>query len=241
MTLQESVGSIRSPKRSSQRYDHNKAYSPRSPRSDSRRDTKFFPLQRDRTTSATSYQDQKWTSRQCPGKKFTKLNTDKATILVVLKTEPDFRPPRPMKPGRLPSSRYCEYHEDTGHTTEQCYQLSNLIESKLRKGHLVHFAETATQTRQENIRDDDRVIDVIFGGHASGGLSNNSRKSYAREIFNINLDITKRPRSNPSPIISFSDEDFPPGIIGGHQDALVITTKVGTDTVKKFLLTIEVQ
>lgn len=41
---------------------------------------------------------------------------------------------------------------------------------------------------------------------------------------------------NPSPIISFSDEDFSPGIIKGHQDALVIKTKVGTNTVKKILV-----
>lgn len=54
-------------------------------------------------------------------KKFIKLHMDKSTIPTLFKTEPDFQPPRPIKPGRPPSSRYYEYHEDTCHNTEQCY------------------------------------------------------------------------------------------------------------------------
>lgn len=141
-----------------------------------------------------------------------------------------------MKHGRPPSSRYCEYHEDTGHTTEQCFQLSNLIESKIRKGKLVHFTDSDAPIPREIQRDDDRIIDVIFGGVAAGGSSNNSRKSYAMEVFNINLEAIKRQRLNPSPVITFSDEDFSPRMIENHQDALVITKKVGAHTVKKILI-----
>lgn len=54
-------------------------------------------------------------------------------------------------------------------------------------------------------------------------VSNNSRKSYAMEIFNINPDISKKPRSIPSSIITFSD-------------ALVIIAKVGTNSVKNILI-----
>ncbi|XP_074327673.1 uncharacterized protein LOC141665583 [Apium graveolens] len=120
-----------------------------------------------------------------------------------------------------------------GHITEQCYQLSNLIESKIRKGHFVHYIEGHGQTHQ---RQDDRVVDVIFGGYAAGGMSNNSRKSYAREVCNINPQCPKRHKPSPSLIISFSDEDYAPNIIRGHQDALVITAKIGTNTVKKIFV-----
>lgn len=138
-----------------------------------------------------------------------------------------------MKPGRPPSSCFCEYHEDTGHTTEQCFHLSNLIEHKIRRGQLVHFTDTDAPISMETQHEDNRVIDVIFGGISAGGSSNNSRKSYPREIFNINPEAAKRPRTNPTPIISFSDEDYTPGMIENHQDALVITAKVGSHTVKK--------
>ncbi|XP_074354344.1 uncharacterized protein LOC141693224 [Apium graveolens] len=141
-----------------------------------------------------------------------------------------------MKPGRPPSSRYCEYHEDTGHTTEQCFQLSNLIEGKIRRGQLVHYVQHDDEPRRQHRGENDRVIDVIFGGVAAGGLSHNSRKIYAREVFNVNPSTAKRPRVNPSLVISFSDDDYRPGLIEGHQDALVITTRVGNNTVKKMLV-----
>lgn len=240
MTLQEVVGSIQSPRRSSQRYDMNRTHSPRTPKRDTRRDSKYSPQrssrERERSGNVRPRPETRWQPRPRPEKEHTKLNADKATVLAVLKTEPDYRPPRPMKPGRPPSSRYCEYHEDTGHTTEQCFQLSNLIESKIRRGKLVHFTENDAPIPREGQRDDDRVIDVIFGGIASGGSSNNSRKSYVREILNINPEAVKRPRANPSPIISFPDEDYSPGMIENHQDALVITTKVGAHVVKKILI-----
>ncbi|XP_074327512.1 uncharacterized protein LOC141665426 [Apium graveolens] len=141
-----------------------------------------------------------------------------------------------MKAGRPPSSRYCEYHEDTGHTIEQCFQLSNLIEGKIRRGQLVHYVQQEDNTRHHHRDQEDRVIDVIFGGAASGEFSHNSRKTYAREVFNINPLTVKRPRANPTPVISFSDDDYHPGLIEGHQDALVITTRVGNITVKKMLV-----
>ncbi|XP_074352624.1 uncharacterized protein LOC141691765 [Apium graveolens] len=158
------------------------------------------------------------------------------TILAVLKTESDYRPPRPMKPSRPPNSRYYDYHEDTGHTTEQCFQLSNLTEGKIRRGQLVHYLQREDSPRRHRRDEEDRVIDVIFGSIAAGGLSHNSQKIYAREVFNVNPPTTKRPRANPSPVISFSDDNYRPGLIEGHQDALVITTRVGNNTVKKMLV-----
>ncbi|XP_074346515.1 uncharacterized protein LOC141685306 [Apium graveolens] len=141
-----------------------------------------------------------------------------------------------MKAGRPPSSRYCEYHEDTGHTTEQCFELSNLIEGKIRRGQLVHYVQQEDNPRRHHRDQEDRVIDVIFGGAAFGGFCHNSRKMYAREVFNVNPSTVKRPRANPTPIISFSDDEYHSGLIEGHQDALVIITRVGNNTMKKMLV-----
>lgn len=47
---------------------------------------------------------------------------------------------------------------------------------------------------------------------------------------------TNRQRRNPSPVIYFTDDDFREGLLENHQDALVITAKVGTNTVKKILV-----
>lgn len=66
-----------------------------------------------------------------------------------------------------------------------------------------------------------------------GDTSNNSKKLYAGEVFQVG---SKKPHRNPTPIISFSDADYDDNMIDGHQDALVITTKIGTNTVKKILV-----
>ncbi|XP_074347372.1 uncharacterized protein LOC141686221 [Apium graveolens] len=137
-----------------------------------------------------------------------------------------------MNPNRPPSNKYCEYHEEKGHETERCYQLTNLIEEKIRDGHLAHHVDNS-HSRRASHRDPDGVIDVISGGYSVGGSSNNSKKLYARDVCRID---SKRPRRNPTPVISFSDSDYTDDIIEDHQDALVITTKVGTNTVKKILV-----
>lgn len=67
-------------------------------------------------------------------------------------------------------------------------------------------------------------------------MSNNSKKSYAREVFNVNPDCPKRFKMTPSLVISFSDDNYVPGMIHSHQDALVIAVKIGTNTVKKILV-----
>ncbi|XP_074336418.1 uncharacterized protein LOC141673565 [Apium graveolens] len=137
-----------------------------------------------------------------------------------------------MNPNRPPSNKYCEYHEDTSHETEQCYQLTNLIEEKICDGQLAHYVDNS-HSRRVTHHDPDRVIDVISGGYSAGGSSNNLKKLYARDVYRIE---SKRPRRNPAPIISFSDNDYTDDIIEDHQYALVITTKIVTNTVKKILV-----
>ncbi|XP_074342795.1 uncharacterized protein LOC141680478 [Apium graveolens] len=166
---------------------------------------------RDFVYDASRYKDNKtWTSKPKDAHEPTKLNTDKATILEVLKTEPSYRPPRPMNPNRPPNNKYCEYHEGTGHETDRCF--TNLIEEKICDGHLAHYVDNLRDHRSHH-RDSDRVIDVISGGYSAGRFSNNSKKQYARDLCKVEI---KRPRRNPTPVISFSDSDYTDDIIKDH-------------------------
>ncbi|XP_074369539.1 uncharacterized protein LOC141710961 [Apium graveolens] len=250
LTLQEVVGSIQYSRSPRPRYERSprrsREYDKRSYKSQQETENPRGPRGSQTSLVARSYQRpherrsensggreaKKLTTRDKDYPEPIKLNTDMATILAVLKTYPTYRPPRPMNPNRPPSNKYCEFHEDTGHNTEQCFQLTNLIEDKVRSGQLAHYAET-TQSRRHQHHDPDRVINVISGGYSAGGSSNNSKKLYMRDVYRIE---TKRPRKNPTPIISFSDEDYIDDIIEDHQDALVITTKVSTNTVKKIIV-----
>ncbi|XP_074327013.1 uncharacterized protein LOC141664953 [Apium graveolens] len=248
LTLQEAVESIQHSRSPKLRYDR----SPRRPRDYEKSDgTRQQQQERPRgtrqsqssptshiyhksrfTEEPTHHGGKQPTSRSKDYQEPIKLNTDKETILAILKTDPSYRPPRPMNPNRPPSSKYCDYHEDTGHETETCFQLTNLKEEKVRDGHLARYLDNLQLHRSQS-HDSDRVIDVISGGYSAGGSSNNSKKLYARDVYRIE---SKRPRKNPTPVISFSDEDYTDDIIEDHQDALIITTKIGTNTVKKILV-----
>ncbi|XP_017224785.1 uncharacterized protein LOC108201008 [Daucus carota subsp. sativus] len=250
LTLQEAVGSIQTtsppPRRSSGRYQER--LSPRGSRWEPRRTDVRASNREDKTEpgqARTPRHDRQNASpakqrsgRQWPPrppreeKEFTKLTTDINSILAILKTDPNYRPPRPMNPNRAPSTRYCEYHEDTGHTTDRCFQLKNLIEDKVKSGELAHFAVKEEQYRAHT-PPRDRVIDVISGGFQPFPTSGSQSRGPQNEIFRID---SKRPKKNPSPVISFSDNDYAPNATESHRDALVITTKIGVNTVKKILV-----
>ncbi|XP_074326653.1 uncharacterized protein LOC141664594 [Apium graveolens] len=183
-------------------------------------------------TRISPVKQRSWPPRPREERDFTKLSIDKTHILAILKASPGYIPPRPMNPNRPPSNKFCDYHEDTGHTTKRCYQLKYLIEDEVQNGELAHFVAKEDSSLHQQY-DQDRVIDFISGGQSAGGNSNRSRKSYAREIFRVE---SKKPKRNPSPIIFFSDEDYGDRVIEDHQDALVITTKIGTNTVQKIIV-----
>lgn len=119
---------------------------------------------------------------------------DIPSILAVLKADPNYKPPKPMNPNRPPSSKYCDYHEDMGHTTEKCFQLRHTIENKIQSGEFAHFVQREDPAH-ESPKNSDRLIDVISG---RGGYVPGNPTDQSKTFFWID---TKRPRKNPSTVI----------------------------------------
>ncbi|KAL8115421.1 hypothetical protein AgCh_022058 [Apium graveolens] len=76
-----------------------------------------------------------------PGQKFTeyaKLNAPKSQILMEIEKDRDIHWPKPLKedPTKLDKSKYCRFHKDVGHDTDECRQLKDEIEFLIRKGRL---------------------------------------------------------------------------------------------------------
>ncbi|RWW57600.1 hypothetical protein BHE74_00035593 [Ensete ventricosum] len=117
--------------------------------------------------------------------------------------------------------RYCRFHRDYGHDTEECNDLKNQIEDLIRQGHLHRFVRDRRASEERPRRDRnpsprpyrpiEKQIDVIIDRPASGGNSSSARKAYARNA------VEKRPRRSQDPGITFGEGDdaYP-----NHDDAL---------------------
>jgi hypothetical protein len=76
-----------------------------------------------------------------PKEVFTPLNTSLTEVLSAIKGDPAFRWPPKMKtdPFKRDRSKFCEYHADHGHSTEDCISLHREIEAFIQNGRLVRF------------------------------------------------------------------------------------------------------
>ncbi|KAL0312891.1 UNVERIFIED_CONTAM: hypothetical protein Sradi_5688400 [Sesamum radiatum] len=121
-------------------------------------------------------------------------------------------------PKRLKSDKYCRFHRDRGHTTEECHNLKNEIEKLIQRGHLREYM------RQHST-----------GG---GGGSANARKALARAAKG-NHGQAPMPVHNISPDkrdeISFGSLDLDPSRSQSN-DALVISATLSNFWLKKVLV-----
>ncbi|GAV72592.1 hypothetical protein CFOL_v3_16080 [Cephalotus follicularis] len=88
---------------------------------------------------------------------FAPLLDTRTRILVVEQDKVPFQWPEKL---RIPAEnrnveKYCRYHHDHGHDTEECRQLKNQIEDLIRKGHLRKYVDRdAPQGRREQRREE---------------------------------------------------------------------------------------
>ncbi|KAL0308760.1 UNVERIFIED_CONTAM: hypothetical protein Sradi_5818300 [Sesamum radiatum] len=150
-------------------------------------------------------------------------------------------------PKRVKSKKYCRFHWDRGHTTEECHYLMNEIEKLIQHGYLKEYINqgpsrqpqdsTSAQTRNTDNLPTAGVIAVISAGPA-GGDSINARKALVRatrgnhwqasiQVSNINSEKQEE--------ISFNSQDMDP-MRNQNNDALVISITLANFLLKKVLV-----
>ncbi|KAJ0706805.1 putative retrotransposon gag domain-containing protein [Helianthus annuus] len=77
------------------------------------------------------------------GISFTPLTKTPQEILATEEVKQNFRPPRPLPKSRKNknSTQYCEFHEEKGHHTNDCFQLKKRIEDAVKSGELAHLVK----------------------------------------------------------------------------------------------------
>ncbi|GKV16508.1 hypothetical protein SLEP1_g27142 [Rubroshorea leprosula] len=134
-----------------------------------------------------------------PPVNWTPFNLPRSQIFIQIKNKMDLRRPGPMRTTAASRDhiRYCDFHQDHGHTTEQCNSLRSELESLAQKGLLNEYIQRAEQPRfvreqgppPQGIRNPPnrqgvgyqqtppllpppaRIIHMITGGLEAGGLS----------------------------------------------------------------------
>ncbi|XP_065623652.1 uncharacterized protein LOC136064999 [Quercus suber] len=72
---------------------------------------------------------------------YTPLNAPLDQVLMQIKDDPSLKWPEKMKgdPNKRNKNKYCRFHRDHGHDTDECYDLKQQIENLIRQGKLRHF------------------------------------------------------------------------------------------------------
>ena len=150
-------------------------------------------------------------------------------------------------PAKKDTTKYCEFHRDHGHRTDDCIQLKKEIKFLIRHGHLRRYVAPEDQNqapppppRQPAPTQHQQPmgeINVISGGLAGGGESSLARKAHlcsirSGETLEVKV-VPKLPRLDTT--ITFSDFDME-GCQHPHDDPLVIRAFVANKTVHRVLI-----
>ena len=115
---------------------------------------------------------------------YTPLNAPLDQVLMQIKDDPSLKWPEKMKgdPNKSNKNKYCRFHKDHRHDTDECYNLKQQIENLIRQGKLRHFVgrdhkdEKLKGKMEESSRPPLEEIRVIIGG-TSAELSSKSKKT----------------------------------------------------------------
>nr|GEV64545.1 reverse transcriptase domain-containing protein [Tanacetum cinerariifolium] len=78
-----------------------------------------------------------------------------------------FQPPPPMVTPveKRSSNKFCDFHNDKGHSTDECMQLKKHIEELVRAEKLSHLIKEIKQGRDHNGTEGPLIIEAEMGGH----------------------------------------------------------------------------
>ena len=176
-------------------------------------------------------------------------------IFTQIKDEHYLKWPKPLhsSPNVRDKNKYCRFHKDHGHNTEDCRDLKEQIEELIQKGKLQKYVKKGeySKFRDDNkiqhesfSQDDDRPsqpphkvigeINTITGGPFSGESFKSLKKAYQRQVNSVHaIPPSKHRRTYQE--MSFSEGDAM-GVKQPHNDPLVIMLNIEGFNTKRILV-----
>ena len=117
------------------------------------------------------------------------MNVPLEQVLMQIKDDPSLKWPKKMKgdPNKRNRNKYCRFHRDHRHDTDECFDLKQQVENLIRQGKLKiflgrdHKDEKLKGKVEESSRPPLGEIKVIIGG-SSTGQSSKSKKAYLKVV-----------------------------------------------------------
>ncbi|GKV21693.1 hypothetical protein SLEP1_g31647 [Rubroshorea leprosula] len=195
---------------------------------------------------------------------WTSFTIPRSQILMQIKNKMEMRRPNPLQSPATSRdhTRYCDFHQDHGHTTEECKSLKSELESLARKGMLNEYIQSRNLpkfvkeqgqpqgSRASHNRDGvgyqqappplpppSRIIHMITGGPEVGGTNAKQQKLYVREVRHYNAaqkrKIDEEDWKNQS--VTFTSADLE-GVVTPHNDPLVTSVIINNCEVQRALI-----
>ncbi|KAI3458735.1 hypothetical protein Pfo_015398 [Paulownia fortunei] len=177
--------------------------------------------------------------------RFAPLNVRLSKVLMVAEQHGLIQPPRPLRESsrRAKSDKYCRFHRDRGHTTEEFYltEFVKKANSNRRDQHRCNAPSQQETHREQSRGNNQEQHAVILGGPGSRD-SSNARRVLLRAASGVN---SHNPSSYPSEQVyqlqtsteqlTFGESDLE-GRREQHNNALVISATLSNFWVKKILV-----
>ncbi|XP_074327908.1 uncharacterized protein LOC141665823 [Apium graveolens] len=153
------------------------------------------------------------------------LNRSWVNILWEVKDKPFYYPQKPLlvPPENRARDKHCGYHEDHGHTTENCFSLKMFIEDQIKKGNMNRYLQRKLNDKDKAPGNGKNVVNIGFGGTTSPIRS----PDMDNDVMMI------QPFKDDSIYFSYMDYE---GLDPDHNQALMVTLDVADNEVKRILV-----
>ncbi|XXG81436.1 hypothetical protein AAC387_Pa09g2071 [Persea americana] len=170
-------------------------------------------------------------------------------LLNKIKAQPFFKWPRPMvaDPSSRDQTRFCAYHKQNGHRTDECKSFKFHLEDLVKEGHLREYIKQEGRgdgrpPRREADNQDSEPEGVIHVIHLAAPPKKSSqaraearRASHQKQVLTAAPEPSAKKAKTEGVRIWFSDKDLE-DVELPHNDALVLTLKLQNFLVQRALV-----